>query len=923
MKLNDFIKNSKISYDRQNVLPRKIVCRVAIPVNENAEKAVICQLEGINSLLRLSTNKNDLKITQNKITETGKYLRFQQYIDGIPVMGGEVLVHIDNSGYLRSIHSNHQLREAVISGIKDQKITADDVDKIIRKVIGENFTIRPNGKLTKEKVYFVSVDGLILAWQVIVNTLNPAHDWHINIDAKTGDVLLKEDLIFTINGNGMVFNPNPVVSLNDNTIRDGVTAEATLNAVRQNVVLPDITGPVDGNYTLTGPYCNIINLANPNIGIPQESSANSFKYVRTDDDFEAVNVYFHIEALQRYIQETLGITDANNRTTNADPHDNSSTAAWYSPGTKDLHFSDSGPGVPDRAEDSDCMAHEYNHAIQDNMVPGFGNPGGIPNIESRSIGEGSSDILAVLYNIMHGNGYQRQVVEDWVFANNDLGDGLRGLRRVDHDKLYSAFSMGASYYSNSEIWSGALWNIFLAMGGDSPTLADWEEPRNILLKAMIASNRKLTTSPSMPDAAEALMETHEELEDQCGRHLISMIDEFNDREILECQIGSDLRLTELWAQKDNSSIKSYEYVEFGQDNWFYATITNSGAVAARSLIVNFSFKCPFSTPVYPADFRNNIISAVPEFDLLPGETRTIWGRWPKEFIPAIPAGQTSLHGCILAEIYNPVDKVSAGVTYIGASNGKLKQCNTTIVDILPNEKADFYFNISNFHIQHEELLRLEIIRPKGWPDLPIYFSHHNVEVIKELFENAQKINLKPIREYEELLINKPSVIRFRESAQIEVSNSAGGEECILNLAPDSSILLRNSNTSTELATPKAKFIANNASLVNMKKETVLMLEPGYRVGFPYNVKPRQRRTIKVTIKAPANARSGDEFRVEFIQRNVKGEFVGGFDVLIRIVEKKAPIKEREIEATTAQSTIKVSEIERTMEQSAKKTSKKA
>lgn len=888
MNLNDFIKNSRIRYDKRHVIPRKIDCRVAIPIAEKPEKAVRSLLEELGSMLRLSTDKRDLKVTQDKTTSMGSFLRFQQYIDGLEVIGGDVLVHTDSSGYVKRIHTNHQPRETIVGTAKRQKITEAEAEEIMRKEIGENFKIRPKGKFSKTKVYFPTDEGLRLAWQLIANTLNPAHDWYLYIDAETGVVLSKEDLIISVNGQGMVFNPSPVVTLNDNTIRDGVTAEATLNAERQSVVLRDITGPVGGKYTLSGPYCNITNLANPNIGIPEETAANAFNYNRTDADFEAVNVYYHIDTLQRFIQDTLDINDANNRTTDADPHDNTYTAAWYSPSTKDLHFSDSGAGKPDRGEDSDCMAHEYGHAIQDNMVPGWGTSGGFTHTESRSIGEGFCDMMAVLYNILHGNGYQRQVMEDWVFVNQDLGGGLRGLRRVDHAKLYSAYSSGASFYSNSEIWSGALWNIFLAMGGDSPTLADWEEPRDILLKCMIACNRKLTTSPTMPDNAEALMETHEELDDQCGRHLVSMIDEFHDREILECQTGSDIRITGLWSQQDNTSIRSWEQVEYGQDNWFYATITNTNTVAARSLIVNFSFKSPFSTPVYPTDFRDHIISAVAEFDLLPGETRTVSGRWPKEFIPAIPAGQTSLHGCILAEIYNPVDHVAAGVTSIGASNGKLRQRNTTIVDLLPDETTDFYFTISNFHIRHEELLRLEVIRPKGWPDLPIYFSHHNEFVLRELLENARRITEKPFRKYEELLGAKPTNVRFLESAHIEILNPAYGDELKLHLAPESSISFSNPKLGGEGLRANPEFTTVHAALRHVEKEKVLLLDPGYRVGFPYVLKPRKRQTLKVTIKAPADARPGDEFPVEFIQRNRKGEFIGGFDVLIRIVDKKAP-----------------------------------
>jgi len=889
MKLQDIMKSAKIRYDERTRLPRKIDCRVAVSQEDTPEKAALGLLTVLSGTLRLSTDRKDLQVTQSKTTSTGSYVRFQQFIDGVPVVGGEVIVHTDRAGFVRRINAGHQPRESVVTTAREEKIAAAEAEKIMREAVGEPFTIRPKGKLSTDRVYFRAKDGLRLAWLVTANTLQPPHDWFVYVDAATGAVLALEDRIMFIDGQGMVFNPSPVVTMNDNTIREGITPEATLNGERQSVVLRDITGPVGGNYTLSGPFCNIVNLADPNIGIPAENSAAGFNYDRTADNFEAVNVYFHIDSLQRYIQNTLDINDANNRTIDADPHDNSMNAAWYSPGTKDLHFSDSGPTQPDRAEDSDCMVHEYGHAIQDDMVPGWGAPvPGTTRYESRAIGEGFGDMMAVLYNILHGNGYQRQVMEDWVFVHNNLGDGLRGLRRVDHDKLYSAFSTSDSFYSNSEIWAGALWNIFLAMGGDSPTVADWEEPRDILLKAMIASHRLLTASASMPDAAEALMNTHEELEDQCGRQLLAMIDEFHDREILDCQTGSDIRLTGLWSQQDNSSIRSWEQVEYGQDNWFYAVITNQGTVAARSLVVNFSFKSPFSTPVYPADFRDNIISAVAEFDLDAGETRTIWGRWDKDYIPAIPAGQTSLHGCIMAEIYNPVDHVPAGATSIGASNGKLRQCNTTIIDLLPDEAADFQFTISNFHIKKERLVRLEVIRPERWPRLQVIFSHHNASVIEELLQQAQQLVVKPLAAQQDMLAEGQPAVRFLDATRVEVEGGKAGEQIVLNLAPDSTMMLKKTEPAAQSAATRSEFTRCDAVLAKQKQGRALTLKPGIRAGFVYTMKPHQRRTLKVTVKAPADAKPGEEFTVEFVQRNAKGDFIGGFDVHVRVVEKKSP-----------------------------------
>lgn len=897
MELLEKLKDARIRYDEQGI-PRNIACRVPVALKETPEKTARSVLEALSGPLRLPVGNGDLKVKQSKMTSTGSIVRFHQFIEGIPVRSGEVIVQFDLSGNLRRIISSHQPAGPLVPRPNATKISESQAEKIMRAALEEPFTIRPKGKMKAERIFFPTSAGLRPAWEVVANTLNPPHDWHVFVDAMSGEVLAVEDHLMTVNGQGLVFNPSPVVTMNDNTIREGVTPEATLDAERQTVALLNITGPVGGNYTLTGDFCNITNLANPNIGIPAEAAATDFNYTRIEDDFEAVNVYYHIDSLQRFIQNTLDITDANNRRIDADPHDNSITAAWYSPDTKDLHFSDSGPWQPDRAEDSDCMVHEYGHAIQDNMVPGWGSP--VPattRYESRAIGEGFCDMMAVLYNILHGNGYQRQVMEDWVFVHNDLGDGLRGLRRVDHDKLYSAFTTGYNFYANSEIWSGALWNIFLAVGGDSAVAADWEAPRDMLMKAMIASNRLLGTAASMPEAAEALMNTHEELEDQCGRHLLPMIDEFHDREILPCQAGSDIRITGLWAQQDNLSVRSWEQVEYGQDNWFYAQVTNQGAVEARSLVISFNFKSPFSTPVYPADFRDNIISGAAEFELAPGETRTVYARWPKEFIPAIPAGQTSLHGCIMAEIYNPADHIAAGVTTIGASNGKLRQCNTTIVDLLPDEETDFQFTIGNFRTQLPELVRLEVVRPQKWPQLSIRFSHHNPSVVEGIFRESRRLELLQPAAAEAAEIETPS-LRFVESSRVEIPVARTGEQMLLTIAPDSTISFPARETESKSAF-NTGFVRCDALLTEQRQIGEIALKPGIRTGFAYTMKPRQRTTLRVSLKAPADAVAGEQFRVSFIQRKSNGEFVGGFDVLVRIVNKK--VKPTELRHPAAQS----------------------
>ena len=153
-----------------------------------------------------------------------------------------------------------------------------------------------------------------------------------------------------------------MVTANDNTLRDPNatvaacgytgTAVAIIDAERVTRNLEDITLS-SGNYKLEGSFVKVQNS-------PEESNANDFNYSSGDNDFEAVMCYYHVDTIQRYIQ-SLGITNAHNSQIEVEPHA-AVTYAYFSPTDKGLHFGHSGPCQPDRAEDADCILHEYGHA---------------------------------------------------------------------------------------------------------------------------------------------------------------------------------------------------------------------------------------------------------------------------------------------------------------------------------------------------------------------------------------------------------------------------------------------------------------------------------------------------------------------------------------------------------------------------------
>jgi len=711
----------------------------------------------------------------------------------------------------------------------------------------------------------------------LIPTLNPVYDWRIIVDAYSGEILAKKDLLFRIDGEGLVFDPNPVVTANDSTFRDPTatvatcgfngTTLATIDNERITVPLRDITQRADGKYVLEGPFVKVQNS-------PEESNRNNFLYSSGDIEFETVMCYYHIDTIQRYIQ-SLGITTAHNSQIETEPHAGTEFA-YFSPLDKGLHFGHSGGCRPDRAEEGECMAHEYGHAIQADQVTDWGetNPG-TGRKETRAMGEGFGDILACLFFAEHGNGFQREVFEDWIFAD------INGLRRVDGTKVYPTDWVG-SVHSDGEIWSAALWNIYRSLGGDSNNQADRLEARNIILKTVILSHHSVLKDASMPDGAEAVMDENAELEDYRGKHLIEMLDSFHDRGILECNAGSDLRIKKLWTQIDDSSIRNYENPEYGQDNWFYAEIKNEGATEARGLVVTFSISFPFSTPVYPNSFRDDIVSATVEFDLAPGSTTTVKACWPEDLIP--PEGS---HGCVFCEVYNPVDHVPTGTTTIGDGNGKITYRNTNIVDALPNDTLDYYFEISNYHQIKEEITRLEVIRPPKWEKLEISIHHHNQRLIKELWQIIEVLEAKKIvRPIEEIMGLRRTKLRILEPTRIAIRYK-NEPELILKLARDSSILVPDKLTQDVAVSEMVArdFVRCDAELKEVKNEAYLRLRSGHQTGFPYMMKPRDRTRINMKVVVPQEAKPGDQFAIEVIQRNIKGDVIGGFDIQVNVVEK--------------------------------------
>jgi hypothetical protein len=828
----------------------------------------------------------ELREVHSAGTPLGRVVRFQQMHDGLPVLGTEVLVAVDQQeARVVQIDLNRQTRLEVAAPAGDQQLTAEQAREAALGAVG-NPELRSEPPAPGE-AFFPADDGLHRAYVVLLPTReDPPHDWRVVVDAATGEVLERKDLIKFVDGSGLVFDPNPVVTASNAALRDpdatvaacgfAGSPRATCDAERVTRTLRDITlDAATGNHRLEGPFCSMQNFGPPATVFPEEANQNAFTYSSGDERFEAVNVYYHIDTFQRYLQngsQGPSITTARNSQIPCDPHEGSG-AAFYSPIDKGLHFSNSGPCRPDRAEDAHVMVHEYGHAIQDNQVPGWGgvNPTTMRN-EAGAMGEGYGDAIACIF--FAGHNFLREVFEPWIFG--DVG----GLRRVDGTKVYPG-SWSNQVHADGEIWSAALWNIYRAVGGDSVVPAEQNAARDAVIKSVTVSHHLLTTTASMPDAAEAVMRTNAALDNFLGRHLMAMLDSFHARGILACDPAADLEISDgttfwnspdLWIRNTDDNGTTHQPPEFGQDNFFYARVRNVATATARAFVVTFNVK-PWAGIefTYPGDFLPPI-SATCGFNLAPGASTIVKAKWPAALVP--PAGT---HACWLASVYTPVDTTAAGLHVWEHNN--LAQKNLTVVDLVPADSVVVPVQFGSLGSGTGGRHRIEAIRPEEFPELKVRIVHRQRELLQDLTRPAGEGLVPAVRQPE------GSRVRFVESALVEIKSGEGSTV--------GAVRLRLGRDSTLMLGPEpAPSVGSESLLGDMQADLVdddggaaLDLHPGRAAGIPVTLRPRSPVTVGLKLTVPRDTEPGRTGDVHLIQRDRAGNIVGGVTVRVRVIRR--------------------------------------
>jgi Fungalysin metallopeptidase (M36) len=408
------------------------------------EEAAVLGFLAINQQrFGLSIEASSLSFASRRVGRAGAYLRFAQRYQGLPVFRGEVIAQVgqgEGGLRLRSL----RLAQRLVSGALSVTPTLSAAEATAKALEGRGVGVSAQTTLG------VWAEGAPrLVYQINLSQERPLLAQELFLDAHTGEALAERSLLQSDEGVGLIFDPNPIASTGDLSLKDQQDETSQfLSDARLSVPLPGL----DGSGFLRGRFVDVRNATSRT-----QNQALVFNFQRSDERFEEVMAYFHMDRVQARIQ-SLGFFDVNNRvqvaTVNAFSEDNS----FYSPLSKRISY---GAGGVDDAEDADIIVHEYGHSIQDDQVPGFG-----VNTESRSMGEGFSDYLAGSFMAtMSSELTDPACVGDWDATSYDFRVPAC-LRRLDLPKHFPEHLVG-EVHADGELWSAALFELRQALGANT------------------------------------------------------------------------------------------------------------------------------------------------------------------------------------------------------------------------------------------------------------------------------------------------------------------------------------------------------------------------------------------------------------------------------------------------------------------------
>ena len=211
--------NAKVEMHRQSKTPRRIYDIQSAPSKQSPRKIADAALKKIAGALKIKPDLSQLHFDQVRDSILGSHVLYQQYHAGKQISGAWVRVDIDNEGRVYNIHNDLVPEPAMAKARKADalratpgattKLSAADAEKRALEAVA-----RAKGDAVKvvhnESCYFKQNGVPTLSWKVIVKTNPPLSapktrrpaEWKLYIDAETGAVLEKRNLLRFAAGKG-------------------------------------------------------------------------------------------------------------------------------------------------------------------------------------------------------------------------------------------------------------------------------------------------------------------------------------------------------------------------------------------------------------------------------------------------------------------------------------------------------------------------------------------------------------------------------------------------------------------------------------------------------------------------------------------------------------------------------------------------
>lgn len=367
-----------------------------------------------------------------------------------------VTVHIGRNGRIY-LTKNRAMPQALLpKRPKSARSKRAAIRSAVAALETSDSTLATIGKV--EELWYPIEDRLRLAHKVRLQRARPREEWIVYVDALNGGILDLYDNLSAARTVARVFDPNPVIALGDYrkaTTATGKPRKRIPDKAYRNVYLNDLddSGYIQGKRVTTAPTSR-----------RRKRSADGFLFTShgasSRTAFKEGMAYYHIDKAIRYL-EALGYSGERAIFTEPVAVNVSGTRAdnsWYSPGTRQLTF---GTGDVDDAEDAETILHEFGHALQDAIVPDFGQ-----STQAAAIGEGFSDYFAASFFAARKPGRYQTSVMTWDGVTHNVGYyDPPCVRRIDESYTFEDFDdTEDAEHDNGLIWSATLWDIRRSLG---------------------------------------------------------------------------------------------------------------------------------------------------------------------------------------------------------------------------------------------------------------------------------------------------------------------------------------------------------------------------------------------------------------------------------------------------------------------------